>query len=283
MIFMNEWITLLIAATVGSLVSLIGGLYLLYGKWGVDKLQKVAVPFAAGALLAAAFFDLLPEALELSPSNNVLIAALVGFLLFFVLERSLGWFHHHHEEQVHTSGSRRNVPLIVVGDTLHNFIDGLAIGAAFLVSPATGIVTTLAIAAHEIPQEIGDFGLLISKGITKRKVLLINVLSALVTVVGAVLVFGFGDALPISQPILLAVAAGFFIYIAASDIIPTIHAEPKRRTANVQTIVLLIGVALVAVTTTIAHSYIAHDHQSEGEHRHEEHAEYEHNHDDHAH
>lgn len=283
MIFMNEWITLLIAATVGSLVSLVGGLYLLYGKWGVDKLQKVAVPFAAGALLAAAFFDLLPEALELSPSNNVLIAALVGFLLFFVLERSLGWFHHHHEEQMHTSGSRRNVPLIVVGDTLHNFIDGLAIGAAFLVSPATGIVTTLAIAAHEIPQEIGDFGLLISKGITKRKVLLINVLSALVTVVGAVLVFGFGDALPISQPILLAVAAGFFIYIAASDIIPTIHAEPKRRTANLQTIVLLIGVALVAVTTTIAHSYIAHDHQSEGEHHREEHVEYGHDHDDHAH
>jgi zinc and cadmium transporter len=280
---MNEWIVLLIAATLGSLVSLVGGLYLLYGKWGVEKLQKVAVPFAAGALLAAAFFDLLPEALELAEASVVLIAALVGFLLFFVMERSLGWFHHHHEEDIHTSGSRRNVPLIVVGDTLHNFIDGLAIGAAFLVSPATGIVTTLAIAAHEIPQEIGDFGLLISKGVAKRNVLLINILSALVTVVGAVIVFGFGDALPVSQPVLLGVAAGFFIYIAASDIIPTIHAEPRRRTANIQTIVLLIGVALVAATTTIAHSYVEHDHRMNDASNHEEHTENEHNHEHHAH
>lgn len=278
---MNEWILLLIAATLGSLVSLVGGVYLLFGKWGVDKLQKIAVPFAAGALLAAAFFDLLPEALELAPPDGVLMATLVGFLLFFVLERSLGWFHHHHEEEVHTSGSRRNVPLIVVGDTIHNFIDGLTIGAAFLVSPATGIVTTLAIAAHEIPQEIGDFGLLISKGVSKSKVLWINILSAIATIIGAVLVFGFGDALPISQPILLAIAAGFFIYIAASDIIPTIHAEPKRKMANLQTIVLLVGVALVAATTTIAHSYIEHDHQVNGNPVHEDHSGDSHDHADH--
>src|SRR5690606_22872811 len=121
----------------------------------------------------------------------------------------------------------------------------LAIGAAFLVSPATGIVTTIAIAAHEIPQEIGDFGLLLSKGMKRRRVLIVNIVSALVTVIGAALVYGLGDALPISQPLLLAATAGFFLYIAASDIIPTIHAEPRRAVANVQTIVLLVGVVFV--------------------------------------
>lgn len=267
---MNEWFILLIAATAGSLVSLIGGMYLLYGKWGVAKLQRVAVPFAAGALLAAAFFDVLPEALENGEASQVLQVALIGFLFFFILERGLGWFHHHHEEDAHTHGPRRNASLIIVGDTLHNFIDGLAIGAAFLVSPATGIVTTIAIAAHEIPQEIGDFGLLLSKGMRRSTVLWANLFSALATVVGAVLVYAFGGALPISESLLLAITGGFFIYIAASDIIPTIHAEPRRKIANIQTAILVFGVIFVAASTTIAHSFISHgDHSTHEEHEHE--------------
>ena len=264
---MNDWILLVVAATAGSVVSLIGGVYLLYGKWGAAKLQRIAVPFAAGALLAAAFIDLLPEALEEGDGRTISLTVLIAFLFFFVLERTLTWYHHHHEESasdyVHR---RRNSSLIIIGDTLHNFIDGLAIGAAFLVSPATGVVTTLAIAAHEIPQEIGDFGLLISKGMRKKKVLLVNLFSAFATVVGAVLVFGLGGELPISQPLLLAAIAGFFIYIAASDIIPTIHAEPKRKVANIQTLVLIAGVVFVGVTTTIAHSYIPHDAHGHSEH-----------------
>lgn len=268
---MNDWLLLLAAATIGSVVSLIGGVYLLYGKWGAAKLQRIAVPFAAGALLAAAFIDLLPEALEEGDGRTISLTVLIAFLFFFVLERTLTWYHHHHEESdtSHTHG-RRNTSLIIIGDTLHNFIDGLAIGAAFLVSPATGVVTTLAIAAHEIPQEIGDFGLLISKGMRKKKVLLVNLFSALATVVGAVLVFGIGGELPIPQPLLLAAIAGFFIYIAASDIIPTIHAEPKRKVANIQTAVLIAGVVFVGITTTIAHSYIPHESHSHGEHGHEE-------------
>lgn len=260
---MNDWIILIAAATIGSIISLIGGLYLLYGKWGVRKLQRVAVPFAAGALLAAAFFDLLPEAFEAGEAREVLTVTLVGFLLFFILERSLSWFHHHHEETGHAN-ERQNSSLIVIGDTMHNFIDGLAIGAAFLVSPATGIVTTIAIAAHEIPQEIGDFGLLMSKGMKRRRILMVNAVSALATVIGAALVFGLGESLPVSQSLLLAATAGFFLYIAASDIIPTIHAEPKRRVANIQTIVLLVGVIFVAYTTQFAHSFLPHaDHAQE--------------------
>lgn len=263
---MENWLLLLAVVTAGSLVSLIGGLYLIYGKKNVSKLQKAAVPFAAGALLAAAFLDLLPEAGEGGDSKTVAMAVLIGFVGFFVLERSLSWFHHHHDDKGHAV-KRQTVSLIVIGDTLHNFIDGLAIGAAFLVSPITGVITTVAIAAHEIPQEIGDFGLMLSKGMAKRKVLLVNVVSALATVLGAALVYGVGDALPIDQSTLLAVTAGFFIYIAASDIIPTIHAEPSRRVANLQTLVLLFGIVFVGVASSYAHQFI-HAHEGEPtEHR----------------
>jgi zinc and cadmium transporter len=267
---MNEWILLIAATTAGSLISLLGGIYLLYGKWAVKKMQRVAVPFAAGALLAAAFLDLLPEALHDGNYEIVLRITLIGFLVFFVLERSLSWFHHHHDESESHAHSDRNVLLIVIGDTLHNFLDGLAIGAAFLVSPATGIVTTIAIAAHEIPQEIGDFGLMLSKGVRRRNVLLVNLISALVTVIGAAVVFGFGESLHISEAVLLAITAGFFIYIAASDIIPMIHAEPKRHIANIQTAVLVFGVVFVGATATFAHSFIPHVEAPHESHEHHE-------------
>jgi zinc and cadmium transporter len=183
---------------------------------------------------------------------------LAGLLFFFVLEQSLTWFHHHHGEGEAHAHSQRNVWLIVIGDTIHNFLDGLAIGAAFLISPATGVVTAIAIAAHEIPQELGDFGLMLSKGMRRPRVLAVNIISALVTVLGAALVYGLGSDLPIPEWMLLAVTAGFFLYIAASDIIPTIHAEPRRKVANLQAIVLIVGVVFVGVTASMAHSFIPH-------------------------
>lgn len=250
----STWWQVIVFALIGSVVSLLGGVYLLRGKAGAMRLQKIAVPVAAGALLAASFFDLLPEALEAGDANFVLTWTLVGFLFFFVTERGLRWFHHHHE---HEGGSdQANRSLIIFGDTIHNFIDGLAIGAAFLVSPATGVVTTLAIAAHEIPQEIGDFGLLLSKGMSKQKVLLVSLFSALATVVGAVLVFGLGGADFIRADILLAVTAGFFIYIAAADIIPTIHQRAHAKTANKETAVLLVATALSALLILFVHGLI---------------------------
>lgn len=264
---MSDWLILLVAVLAGSLLSLVGGLYLLYGKMGVRTLQRIAVPFAAGALLAAAFLDLLPEALEHDSAQHVLSLALVGLVLFFVLERSLSWFHHHHEEG-HDDHGRKSISLIVIGDTLHNFIDGLAIGAAFLVDPAIGLVTTAAIAAHEIPQEIGDFGLMIAKGASKKTVLLVNLVSALATVVGAVLIYGFGDTVAIPESALIALTAGFFIYIAASDIIPTIHAEPKRRWANIQTAVLIIGIILVGAAAHVAHQLVPHVEHESSDHTH---------------
>jgi zinc and cadmium transporter len=260
---MSDLLILLIAVTAGSMLSLLGGLYLIYGKKGAATIQRLAVPFAAGALLAAAFLDLLPEAIQHGDGEQVSLYALIGLVTFFILERSLSWFHHHHDDEVSHGVGRRTTSLIVIGDTVHNFIDGLALGAAFLVSPAVGIVTTLAIAAHEIPQEVGDFGLLLSKGMAKQKVLLVNILSAFATVIGAVLIYGFGGELHISESILLALTAGFFIYIAASDIIPTIHAEPERRWANIQTLVLIIGIVFVGFAAHVAHDFMGHDKSSQ--------------------
>lgn len=273
---MSDWLILLAAVTAGSLLSLIGGLYLIYGKKGVSLIQRLAVPFAAGALLAAAFLDLLPEALEQANASTVLQAALGGLVFFFVLERSLSWFHHHHDHETENSG-RRNAGLVIAGDTIHNFIDGLAIGAAFLVDPALGLVTTAAVAAHEIPQELGDFGLLLSKGMTKQNVLLVNVLSAFATVIGAALVYGFGGELGLPEGLLLAVTAGFFIYIAASDIIPTIHAEPERKWANIQTLTLVIGIVVVGTVASYVHEILPH---AESEHSEHVDSEHEHHHDE---
>lgn len=256
---MNDWALLLIVTTAGSILSLVGGLYLLYGKKVAAALQVYAVPFAAGALLAATFFDLLPEALHGGDTEVVLMTVLAAFLTFFVLERSLSWFHHHHEEPKAHGAHGRTAWLVVIGDTLHNLLDGLAIGAAFLISPATGVVTAIAIAAHEIPQELGDFGLMLAGGMKKRRIVLVNLVSAAATVLGAAVVFGLGGYMPVGEELLLAAAAGFFLYIAASDIIPTIHAEPDRRAAWWQTAVLLLGVCIVAAVSHVAHEFIAHE------------------------
>lgn len=257
-----DLVVVIIAALAGSVFSLIGGFYLVYGGKGADTIQRLAVPFAAGALLAAAFVDLLPEAIEAAPGRATLLWALGGILFFFVLERGLRWFHHHHAHQNENNASQS---LIVIGDTIHNLIDGVAIGAAFLVNPATGIVATIAVAAHEIPQEVGDFGLLLAKGMRRRMVVLVNLLSAFVTVLAAVVVVVFEGQIGLPITAMLALTAGFFIYIAVSDIIPTIHAEKDHRQANVQTVVLLFGVVLISLLTTSAHHFIpenSHGHAS---------------------
>lgn len=280
---MNDWLLLIIFALIGSVFSLVGGLFMLFNTRAGKLLQKVAVPFAAGALLAASFFDLIPEALHQS-GGEIIPWVLAGFLIFFVLERFLRWFHHHHE---HKNGQdQANRSLIIIGDSLHNFIDGLAIGAAFLVSPITGIVTTFAVALHEIPQEIGDFGLLLSKGMRRRNVLLANIFSALTTVVGAALVFGAGQTLDLPTAAMLAITAGFFIYIAASDIVPTIHQKSSMRTANWETAILLFGVAVVALVTVNLHQVIdtSHSHGEESSQHEQEHEANAHEHEeDHAH
>lgn len=162
---------------------------------------------------------------------------------FFLLERFIHWFHHHHDHK--TSRDKSVVSLVTLGDSLHNFIDGVVIAATFMVSIPLGIVTTLAVAAHEIPQEIGDFGILLNKGVKKFNVLWLNVVSALAAILGALITYSSGESIEGVLPIFLSLAAGFFIYIAASDLIPEIHNEEKRKVAVIETLLLLLGVLVV--------------------------------------
>lgn len=254
-----DYLIVLFWSLIGSAVSLVGGVFLLKNKRTRKLASSYGMPFGAGALLAAAFLGLLPEAIESSSAEQAVTLALVGFLAFFLLERSLGWFHHHeehHHDFVHGKRNKTHTWLVVIGDTLHNFIDGLALGAAFLVSPAAGIGTAIAVAAHEVPQEIGDFGILLGKGMRPRRVLLVNFVSALATVVAALSIYALGSVIDFNPAPLLAVAAGFFIYIAASDIIPDIHEKPRRE-GNLQAAMLLLGVFVLAAVAALT----PHDHE----------------------
>lgn len=278
---MNDYLLLIFFSLIGGLFSLIGGAILLSRKTAAHKLALYATPFAAGALLAAVFVDLLPEGVAESSADTVMLATLIGILLFFIAERFLRWFHHHHDDE--EKHSDPTISLIIAGDTLHNALDGVAIAAAFLVSVPTGIVTTIAVAAHEIPQEIGDFGLLLSKGMRRKKVLLVNAFSALATTLAAVITYALGSDDKLPTGVLLGLSAGFLLYIALSDIIPTIHAKTDAsKLIQIQTILLLVGVVAVGLSVKAAHQYIdvGHEHSYSQEHAHEdEHEEEEHNHD----
>ncbi len=238
---------------IGGVFSLVGGMLLLRRKKTAETLGKYATPFAAGALLAAAFFELLPEALEVMVAGTAMRWVLGGIIAFFLLEHFLHWFHHHHEHQ--DKSMHVTAPLIIIGDSVHNLLDGIAIGAAFLISVPAGIVAAIAVATHEIPQEIGDFGLLLKQGYNRQKVIIINVLSALMSTVGALLIFWLGSesALPLGE--MLAITAGMFIYIAASDLIPTIHQTFNKKYNYAAVALLLLGILTVGVTTEIAHKY----------------------------
>jgi zinc and cadmium transporter len=258
---MASYAQVIFFSLIGGLFSLIGGALFLSRKGAAEKLATYATPFAAGALLAAVFLDLLKEGIEEANADTVLMSALIGILIFFFAERFLHWFHHHHQHKDKGHDPARS--LIVVGDTVHNALDGIAIAAAFLISVPTGIVTTIAVAAHEIPQEIGDFGLLLKKGMSRRQVLLVNIFSALATTVFAVLTFALGsdDKLPIG--VLLGVSAGFLLYIAMSDVIPELHESNRsKRFLSLQPLLLLLGVVVVGLTISLAHYFVELPHDS---------------------
>ena len=268
---MSSLIQVIFFSLIGGIISLIGGFLLLANRRRADAVASIATPFAAGALLAAAFVDLLREAGHEGNIDTALVYTLVGILSFFFLERFLRWFHHHHE---HDDKNTDPTPsLIIIGDTVHNFIDGIAIAAGFLVSPSTGMVVTLAVAAHEIPQEIGDFGLLLRKGMSRQKVILANVLSALATTIAAIVFFQLGQSYEVSLEIVLGLVAGFFIYIAVSDIIPSIHQREEKVLAGWQSAMLLIGAITVSLVTINLHGFIDQEHESHDHaetHEHEE-------------
>lgn len=234
---------ILLFSFIGSVVSLTGGILLLVKEKFALKISHLLTSFAAGTLIGTAFFDLLPEAEEAGAGTevNIFFWALSGMLVFFLLER----FIHHHHQDTHPEDKKSVIPLIIIGDSLHNFIDGVAMAAAFLISIPLGIVTSLAVAAHEIPQETGDFGLLLSKGVKKTRIVLINFFSAMLALIGAVLTYLAKDFLQGLLPAILALTAGFFIYIAAANLIPEIHSRENQKMAFWETVVLLLGVLVI--------------------------------------
>ncbi|MBU2025889.1 MAG: ZIP family metal transporter [Patescibacteria group bacterium] len=226
-----------------SVISLIGIVTV-----GMDqkKLSRVVfwlVSLSVGTLLGGAFFHLIPESLELSGSNTdqTWFGVLGGILLFFILEKIIHWHHCHHLP----AGACRLHQIATVnisGDVLHNFIDGILIGGSFLVSPELGVSTTVAIALHELPQEIGDFGILIHAGYSRRKALGYNFLSALSAFMGLFLVFIFRQGAWQVNEYLLSVTAGGFIYIASSDLIPELQKERNFWRSFFQLVCIGIGV-----------------------------------------
>ena len=246
---------LIALSAIGSLVSLTGGVLLLTNRKMALLVAKISGSFAAGALIAAVFFDLLPEALSYSDksASSVLTWSLVGITAFFILERRLRWFHHHHEHS--GASSEKTLPaMLVIGDTIHNAIDGVVIAFAYLADPAVGVVTTIAVAFHEIPQEIGDFGLLLKSGWGRKKIVLANVFSALATVVAAMVVFFIGRSHEALVSPALALSAGMLLYIALSDVLPSVHERhPSRKWLDSANLLFVAGALVVYLAIKIAH------------------------------
>lgn len=249
---MAEFFEIVLFVLGSSMLGLTGGLLLLKNLRLAHKLSFGLVAFAVGALLATAFLDLLPESLESGNIELAFVGTLVGILVFFFVEKFLIWHHHHtYGEFEHHSYNA----LVLVGDTIHNFIDGIIIAAAFVVSPGIGITAFLAVIFHEIPQEISDFGILLRGGMRRSRIIAFNVLSALVSLVGAAIAYFFLTSIQGVTLPLLAFAAGAFIYIAASDLIP----ETKRTTSIgkslLQIALVIAGIFVIWYTGMIAHQF----------------------------
>jgi zinc and cadmium transporter len=224
-----------------SLISLIGVATLSLKKKLLNKILLVLVGFSAGGLMGGAFLHLLPESFDALDATTASLVLLFGFSLFFVLERILRWRHCHEGKcDIHAF-----TYLNLVGDGIHNFIDGLIIAASYIVAIPLGIATTIAVIFHEIPQEIGDFGVLVYGGFTVRRALCYNFLSAVTAIVGAVVGYALSGYFAGALPLLLPFAAGGFIYIASSDLIPELHKELNIVKAMVSFVFFLIGIGLM--------------------------------------
>jgi len=233
-----------------SLISLVGVFTISISIERLKKTLLFLVSFAAGALLGGAFLDLFPEVKsENLPAINLALFILLGMIIFFILEKIICWRHCHiptTEDHPHPVGLMN-----LIGDGLHNFIDGMIIAGSFLVSPVLGLTTTVAIILHEVPQEIGDFGILIHAGYAWSKALLYNFLSALASVLGAVITILIGSKISNLTQYLIPVTIGGFIYIATADLIPELKKETALGKSFLQLISLVLGIGLMWLLTMI--------------------------------
>lgn len=246
---MNALFWIIISTFLVSLIAFIGIFTLALKDKLLNNIVLFLVSLSAGALMGGAFLHLIPEYVEKINDNNCFIFVLIGFGLFFFIEKILHWRHCHKREcPVHTFAYMN-----LFGDGVHNFIDGLIIAASFITNFHLGIVTTFAISLHEIPQEIGDFGVLIYGGFNKKKALFWNFICALTAVLGGIVGFIISRSLDYPVMFLLPIAAGGFLYIAASDLIPEIRKETNLKKSMISFGVFIIGILLMYAVKFIAH------------------------------
>ena len=249
------WIV--VASLAGGVVSVCAAAFALFlrAAW-----ISTLVSFAIGALLGAAFLEVIPHAFEHGEPHTVAMSILGGILVFFLLEKLLLWRHSHDEHEVaiehghghdHGQDHGRSGALIVVGDTIHNFLDGILIAAAFLQSTQLGIITALAIVAHEIPQEVGDFLILLNSGYSKARAFVLNMLSSCATLVGGVLGYYTLQVVEGWTPVLLGIVAASMIYVAVADLIPGLHRRPELRATLSQTVLIGLGIGCIALTRAL--------------------------------
>lgn len=243
---------LIFYSLVGGVFSLVGGFILLTRVNIAKKIITPLLAFAAGAFLGVTFLDILPEAVEqASEPRNIFLALLIGFISFFILERLLMFFHVEKNGHEHSDHTEFLPFMLILGDCIHNFLDGILIALAYLANPLLGLTTALGVAAHEIPQEIGDASVLLSQGWTKKRIILSNILQSLFTVPGVLVGYYTGNILEAYLPYMLASAGGVFLYIAASDLIPEIHHKANHHHFYRVVIPLLASVIIVGYLVEI--------------------------------
>ena len=229
-----------------SILSLLLVSILLTKEKLMRKISFSLVSFAAGALLATGFLDTFKEAVALD-SKHVFIWVTLAFGAFFVIERLFIFFHHHGEEGTEVSEDEMRMPtaFLLFGDGMHNFIDGISIATSFLVSFPLGLITTTAVFVHEIPHELGDFGILIHKGYGWQKVLLFNLLTGFAAMGGALLAFYISNIFVKVIPVFLSITTANFLYLSATDLLPEIHHKAKKSLAMNETIFFALGILLI--------------------------------------
>lgn len=246
---MDTLFYILISTFLVSLISFVGVIVLYLKEQILNKTLLILVAFSAGTLIGSSFLHLIPEAIlkvgfEENSLFKIFLFLLFGFCAFFVLEQFIGWHHHHTKEHPEIKPFSY---LILISDGIHNFIDGLIIAGSFAVAFPVGIITTLAVILHEIPQEMGDFGVLVYCGFKKAQALFLNFLSGITAILGGIIGFLLSEKIGESIVFLLPFAAGNFIYIAASDLIPEIKQKVSLKKSLVYFLIFLIGIIITAL------------------------------------
>ncbi|MEW6528790.1 MAG: ZIP family metal transporter [Candidatus Micrarchaeota archaeon] len=245
---MDILMIIILATFAVSLLSLVGILFLGLKKDVFDGILSLLVSFAIGAMLGGAFFHMIPESFEENRDNPMIVSLLIliGFMAFFIVEKFLHWRHCH--EQKHECKVHPVAYLNLIGDGVHNLTDGAVIAVSFLTNIEIGIASTIAILLHEIPQEIGDFAVLIKSGLSREKAIYYNLLTALTAVIGGLIAYFSISIVPMLALYLLPIAAGGFIYIAAVDLIPELHKEQKLNVSIPQFVCVIAGLGLMYCT-----------------------------------